>query len=149
LARGHSFSRSKALRSVKIRNLELITFFLLPYQRQRHKAHKVMNASKTYLHIPPRYTSLLENPLVPLTDREPTVNEPITENRISYLISFFFVYRALRLLSTNFFDQLLDVMLQSISSPPSEARSPPPARRTDAHRSYTPNSCSYTPNPAV
>jgi hypothetical protein len=66
-----------------------------------------MNASKTYLHIPLRYTSLLENPLVPLTDREPTVNEPITENRISYLISFFFVYRALRPLSTNFFDQIL------------------------------------------
>jgi hypothetical protein len=55
-------------------------------------------------------------------------------NRISYLISFFFVYRALRPLSTNFFDQILDVMLQLISSPPSEARSPPPARRSDAKK---------------
>jgi hypothetical protein len=30
-------------------------------------------------------------------------------------------------------------MLQTHSSPPSEARSPPPARRSDSHRSYTRN----------
>jgi hypothetical protein len=51
-------------------------------------------------------------------------------NRISYLISFFFVLLTFLFHFLIIFDQILDVQFSALSSPPSEARSPPPARRT-------------------
>jgi hypothetical protein len=86
-------------------------------------------------------------------DRERTGDGPVTEHdmdhvvehRTSYYISFFFV---LLIFLINFFikfDQVLDVMLQSISSPRREAASPPLLRCTLLKKcSYTQISCSYT-----
>jgi hypothetical protein len=70
-------------------------------------------------------------------------------NRISYYIYFFLLLLIFLIIFQYKFDQMLDVMLQTHSSPPSEARSPPPARRSDSHRSYTQHPCSYRHNPRI
>jgi hypothetical protein len=65
------------------------------------------------------------------------VADHVTVHRTPYIYFILLLYRVQMPLSTTIFNRILDVMLQLISSPPSEARSPPPARRTTAKKAVT------------
>jgi hypothetical protein len=75
----------------------------------------------------------------PRTECERTVDGPLTENRISYLISFLLVYLTFLFIFFIIFDQILvfDVMLQTHSSHRGEAASSPLLRCTTLKKDVT------------
>jgi hypothetical protein len=105
---------------------------------------------------PPKYFKKPTSPVNgPRTDRERSVDGPLTENRISYLISFLLLLLIFLIISALKFNQVLDVMLQTHSSPRREAASPPSPPQLQSKEAVTLRAlmlhfgtCSYRDNPS-